>query len=390
MPRFSHRFDSLDLGQGESPLASTLTKLRQGGVDIIDLTVSNPTTAGLTWPHGALGRGLTHPDVLQYTPDAKGLHSAREAIAEYYGDRGWPVDPDNLILVSGTSEAYAYLFKLLCDARDAVLVPVPGYPLFDFIALLEDVELHTYALRDPSWRIDFDALSAAITPNTKAILSVQPNNPTGNVLTPDEARRLAERAREADCAVIVDEVFCDFCFEGTVYTPVTSPDGLVFTLNGLSKILGLPQMKLAWIRIDGRADLVEAARERLEIIADTFLSPNTPVQLAAPSWLRERRIIQEKIKGRLATNLDIVRRVLADHPTIHWDEPEGGWYVVLRFPSAIDDETLALTFLEQACVHVHPGYMFGFDTGCVEVISLLTPEDQFEAGLDRIANFKLS
>jgi aspartate/methionine/tyrosine aminotransferase len=391
----SSRLDTFDLSGTESELAAAARTLREAGQSILDLTTSNPTRAALEYPAEAIREAISKPEILVYQPDPKGLRSAREAVAEYYGARGWDVDPDRIILTSGTSEAYSYLLKLLCDPGDEVLVPEPSYPLFDYLAKLENVELVLYPLRNPfvfaipgdRWEIDFASLTKRLTPKARAIILVQPNNPTGNVVTAEEARRLVTVAEEHGLALIVDEVFCDYVFPGTEFCPVRSGTAPVFTLNGVSKILALPQMKLSWILIEGAPKLVDTAREGLELIADTFLSVNTPMQTALPELLPLKSRFQQPVMARLQTNLAAAHSILHAHPAIRCLTPQAGWYLVLQADTRTDDETLAIALLREKHVYLHPGYMFGFDHGCYLVLSLLTPEAPFKEGLQRLADF---
>ena len=292
--KYSERFESLDLGGGEAELARRFRALREGGVRVFDLTQSNPTRASLAYPEAAIHVALSNPDVTVYRPDPKGMLPARQAVAAYYAERGWPVDPEQIILTSGTSEAYSFLLKLLCDPEDEILVPSPGYPLLDFVSLLENVHLVHFPLAPPAgtdgrWRVTREALEEHVTRRTRALVWIQPNNPTGNVASPEEAAVLRSFAEAHGLSILVDEVFADYCRPGVTFTPLRAEEGLVFTLNGISKILALPQMKLSWIVIEGAAGALRDARERLEIIADTYLSVNMPVQTALSALMTHAR-----------------------------------------------------------------------------------------------------
>ncbi|HPO12335.1 MAG TPA: pyridoxal phosphate-dependent aminotransferase [Candidatus Hydrogenedentes bacterium] len=383
---FSRRFDSLDLAGGQNELARTLHQVRTPGNRIFDLTQSNPTQAGLVFPEKLLREALSGPGSHQYCPDPKGMLIAREVIVDYYAARGWEISADQILLTSGTSEAYSYLLKLFCNPGDAVLAPTPGYPLLDFAALMETVELGQYPLteKNSAWRIDFSALRKCIRPNTKALVWIQPNNPTGTVAAAEEAEALVRLAEEYDLCIIVDEVFSDYCRQGTTYTPIHSTSAPVFTLNGISKILGLPQLKLSWILMEGAPERIHEARERLEIIADTYLSVNTPVQVALPVLMNQREAIQREINGRLEKNEDIARELLEKQTAFRCAFPAGGWYLVLELPEGEDDEVFAVNLLKTQHVYVHPGCMFGFRPGFCLVISLLTPPEEFKDGMQRI------
>jgi alanine-synthesizing transaminase len=386
MFRFSDRFEELDFDHGETDLAQSLRSVHEAGNTVFDLTQSNPTTADFTYATDTILSAIASESAMEYNPDSAGLLSAREAIAAYYGDRGWRCNADQLILTSGTSEAYAFLFKLLCNPEEQVLVPAPGYPLFDFVAMVEKVRVESYPLSEEAgrWSIDLATLEELIGPKTRAIIVVQPNNPTGNVATHSEIDAIFRMAAENNLAVIVDEVFSDYCFAPSRFRPFKSENALIFTLNGFSKLLGLPQMKLAWIRIDGAASLIKEARERLEVIADTFLSVNTPIQVGAPALLAGRAQIQKQIQDRIHTNLAALRGMLRGGAEFGFKEPDGGWYAVLEFSDALSDEKFALSALREKQVYIHPGRMFGLDGGCRQVVSLLTPVDEFRQGIERL------
>lgn len=393
--RLSSRLDTFDLSGEQGELAAAAHRLRASGIDYLDLTVSNPTRAGFSYPEELIREALASPESLLYQPDPKGYRPAREAIAQYYGERGWTVDPDQLLLTSGTSEAYSFLFKLLCDPGDAVLIPSPSYPLLDYLAQLEKVDLIAYPLENPHvhpelggrWKIDFAALEDCITPRMRAIILVQPNNPTGNVLTAAEAAKLAALAEAHDMALIIDEVFCDYRFGDTPFHPVHAQHMPVFTLNGVSKVLALPQMKLSWILMEGAPKETALVREALEIITDTFLSVNTPIQAALPKLLKEKEQFQRPILERLQRNRAFAKTQMAGHSRIRSFAPQAGWYLIFQIDTPGEDETEAVALLEKERVYLHPGFMFGLEEGCYWVVSLLTPEEVFQEGLRRIAAF---
>lgn len=389
---FSNRFRNV-LG-GMSPLAAALNELKAAGAPLLDLTQSNPTRAGFDYPDDAIARALAHRAAREYHPCATGLLSARQAVAAYYRDRGRDTAPGDILLTSSTSEAYSFLFKLLCDPGDEVCVPSPSYPLLNYLADLENVVLTTYSLRLDSapgpfahWQIDLSGLRAVIRPRTKALVLVNPNNPTGSLVTPEESQVCADLARDRGLALIVDEVFSDYCHEKDVFQPVRSDGALVFTLNGFSKTLGLPHLKLGWIAVDGPPNQKKEALELLEIVADTFLSVNTPVQTACADLLALRGPIQEEIRARLANNLSALQGLFPGDGMVAVLTPQAGWYVILRVDTVVDEEALALTLLRSAQVYVHPGHLFGLEAGCHFVASLLTPESEFQEGCRRIAEF---
>jgi alanine-synthesizing transaminase len=370
-------------------LTGALTAARARGRAILDLTESNPTRAGFEYPSGLL-RLLADPRGLMYAPAPFGLTEARAAVAHEYARRGVAVSPERIALTASTSEAYGCLFKLLTDAGDEVLVPRPSYPLFEHLAGLEQVTARPYALDpDAGWHIDFESLQAAVTPRTRAILVVSPNNPTGSFVTPDEIRRLAELAAAHDLALVADEVFADYELahgaQAAAGRPLDQGDILTFSLGGLSKSVGLPQVKLAWMAVAGPDDLVEGALERLEIICDTYLSVSTPVQVAVPELLERGAIVREQIARRVSGNYErLLEKVAARTPACRVLASEGGWSAVLQVPSLESEEALVVNLLEDDGVLTHPGYFFDFPRESYLVISLLVPEAQFADGTDRV------
>jgi aspartate/methionine/tyrosine aminotransferase len=369
-------------------LAGALAAARAEGRSILDLTESNPTRAGFEYPRDLL-LPLGQPAALRYAPAPFGLAEARRAVAGDYARTGVEVPPERIVLTASTSEAYACLFKLLADAGDDVLVPAPSYPLFDYLARLDQIEARPYALDgDRGWRIDFDSLERALTPRTRAILVVSPNNPTGTFLKADEAERLAFIAARGDVALIVDEVFHDYRFAAASNDPVARlvgrGDVLSFSLGGLSKSAGLPQVKLAWIAASGPSALVSAALERLELICDTYLSVSTPVQAAAAELLARGAAVRTQIASRVGRNYRVLGNELASTPACRLSPAEGGWYGVVRVPSFEPEETLVLRLLETDGVLVHPGYFFDFPNESFVVVSLIVPEAQFDEGVGRV------
>jgi len=381
----------------ETDLARAYRLRRAAGLPIADLTASNPTRCGFAYPP-ALLHALSDPRALDYDPQPRGLLPAREAVCHYYAGHGVTVDPSQIILTTSTSEAYSFLFRLLCDSGDEIVVLQPGYPLFDFLAVLDDVQLKFAPfVYDHEWQIDFNGLRKALSPHTRAIVLVHPNNPTGHFTKQWEAAELATICREANLSLIVDEVFLDYAAAHTSGAPgpgssrtgdsagPASPssfsaglDGIpVFTVSGLSKIAGLPQMKAGWIVATGPER--EAALDRLEVIADTFLSMNAPVQWALPAWLASAPEIQNQINQRVAVNLAGLDRLLPTVPAIDRLLFEGGWYAVLRIPAVETDERTVLNLLERG-VWVHPGYFFSLPDSGWLVVSLLAPGLEFSHG----------
>jgi alanine-synthesizing transaminase len=367
----------------------------RSGKEVLDLTASNPTMCGFEYPAEEILGALADPGALEYSPESKGLRSAREAVAEYYlGRPGFgicagSVDPERIILTAGTSEAYGYIFRLLCEPGDEILFPAPSYPLLEYLATLNDVKLVPYPLfYDHGWHMDLSALRAALTPRSRAVLVVHPNNPTGSFVMPKEAAELHSLCAEHEMAIIADEVFLDYSAESKPHSTFAFDNAaLAFTLSGLSKISALPQMKLAWLVASGPQSLVHRALERLEIIADTYLSPGTPVQLALPKLLGIRKEIQRQLHSRIAANLAHLDSALSANKSISRLDRQGGWYATLRVPATGSDEDLAVAVLEKHDVLVHPGRFFDFRQGGFLVLSLITPERDFREGARRLLEF---
>jgi len=367
-------------------LARALEEHGRSGQELLDLTASNPTCVGLEYPARAIACALADERALLYEPAAKGLLVARRAVANYYAQQGIGIDPERLILTVSTSEAYSYCFRLLCDPGDEVLVPSPSYPLFEFLADIQDVRLVPFELvYDEGWQIEFESLRRGISARSRAVLVVQPNNPTGSYVKRWELERLNVLCREHQLVLIADEVFLDYAVESGERLSFGGNSGaLSFTLSGLSKISGLPQMKLAWIACSGPGDLAADAMSRLEVIADTYLSPNAPVQLAAEALLEVRHSVQRQLGQRIRNNLGELDAQLSRQQLCHRLRVEGGWYAVLRMPAVCADEEFALALLRKFNVLVHPGHFFNFHGGCFLVLSLITPEVAFGEGLRRL------
>src|SRR5882724_7733952 len=365
-------------------------ELHAAGGGLLDLTVSNPTRAGLRYDAEHILSSLSRPEAMDYDPQPKGLLSARESVAAYYCEKSGgaeskpeSIDPESILLTTSTSEGYSYLFRLLCNPGDEVLVPKPSYPLFEFLADLEDVTLVPYPLLyDHGWQVDFHSLYQAVSARTRAAVVVHPNNPTGSYVSARERDLLNAFCREHGLALIVDEVFLDYSLDGAARTSFSSNrDALTFTLSGLSKISGLPQMKLAWVVTSGPQS--DTALGRLEVIADTYLSMSAPIQLAAPVLLEQRGKLQPLLLERIRANLAQLDIQLARQKTCQRLEVEGGWCAVLRVPVTQSDEELAITILRQASVLVHPGHFYDFPSDGYLIVSLLTPPAGFREGTER-------
>ena len=389
-----HRGFSLRTGWKLTPnrLTEALRELQSAGREVLDLTISNPTQAEIQHDASAILKALANPAALEYDPQPKGLRCARQAVADYYSCAAdtlvREVDPESLILTTSTSEGYSDVFRLLCDPGDEVLVPKPSYPLFDFLAGLQDVNLAPYPLiYDHGWQIDLHALKQAVTDRSRAVVVVHPNNPTGSYVSDRERRALNELCHWHGLALIADEVFLDYAVDGVRRTTfAANQQVLTFTLSGLSKISALPQMKLAWIVTSGPKLAAQAALERLEIIADTYLSMNAPVQLAASVLLEQRRTVQPAITERSRLNLAELDRQLDLHSNCQRLHVEGGWYCVLRVPVRQSDEDLAINLLYQENVLAHPGHFYDFPSDGFLVLSLLTLPWRFSEGVHRLMN----
>jgi alanine-synthesizing transaminase len=383
---FSHR---TDWKLTPNRFTQVVEEVRASGKEILDLTVSNPTRAGIEFDGPAILDSLRNLKSLDYDPQPKGLLGAREAVAEYYGERGETVNPEHLVLTASTSEGYSYVFRLLANPGDEVLVPKPSYPLFDFLAELQDVTLTGYPLLyDHGWQIDWPSLEAAVTEKTRAVVVVHPNNPTGSFISAAERERLSELCRERGLALIVDEVFLDYPLDGARRPSfVTNDRALTFTLSGISKISALPQMKLAWIAVSGPPADVDAAMQRLEVIADTYLSLNAPVQLAAGVLLDQRKKIQPQLMQRVGANLAELDRQLARQKSCVRLDVEGGWYAVLRVPAMQSDEELVIALLRETGTMVHPGHFYDFPRDGYLVLSLIARGEDFRDGIARVLRF---
>jgi alanine-synthesizing transaminase len=371
-------------------LSEALARHRAAGSPLLDLAASNPTACGFHYDHVAILQALASPASLVYDPQAKGLESARRAVAAYYAERGDDVAQqdfiDDIILTTSTSEAYSFVFRALCNPGDEILVPAPSYPLFDFLADIQDVKPVRYPLvYDYGWQIDFPALEGAITPRTRAVIVVHPNNPTGHFCSAREAARLNEICSRRQMAVIADEVFLDFALAAEKpQSFAANTSSLAFTMSGLSKISGLPQMKFAWLVASGPRESKSQALARLEVIADTYLSMNAPVQHAAAALLAQRHGFQRQLMERVRQNLAELDLQLTRQQLCSRLEVQGGWYAVLRVPATRPDEDLAVALLETGNVYVHPGHFYDFPTDGHLIVSLITPQTDFRKGIEAL------
>jgi alanine-synthesizing transaminase len=367
-------------------LSEALAHHRSTGKPLFDLTASNPTECGFTYDREAILQAVSNPAALSYEPNPKGLEVARRAVAAYYAARNTHVSIEDIFLTTSTSEAYSYIFRTLCNPGDELLVPEPSYPLFGFLADIQDVRLVRYPLiYDHGWQIDFHALEQAITPRTRGVIVVHPNNPTGHFAKPEEVAKLDEICSNRQMAIVADEVFLDFAL--TAKQPVsfgTNRGALTFTMSGLSKISGLPQMKAAWLIATGSEPQKSQALARLEVIADTYLSMNAPVQLAIPAFLEQRLAFQQQVMARVRKNLAELDVQLSAQKSCRRLHTEGGWYAVLRVPAMRYDEDLAVDLLTTKNVYVHPGHFYDFPADGYLIVSLITPEPDFAEGIGRL------
>jgi len=367
-------------------LSLLLRAKRERGGRILDLTLSNPTEAGIAYPTADILSSLQRPEALRYLPNPRGIPEGREAIAAYYQATGVAVDPGSLMLTAGTSEAYALLFALLCDPGETVLVPAPCYPLFEYIARIASVQVASYPLwYDGEWHLDLNAVGSLLERGARGLVAIHPHNPTGMYLKREELAALHEMLSRARAALIVDEVFIEYPLAASAGAAISTAGPapiLTFTLNGVSKMAGLPHMKVAWVAVSGPAPEKEEALERLEILGDTYLTVNTVVQAALPTLLCAGELVRGEIRRRLHGNLAILDDLLAGHPLCSRLHAEGGWYAVIRVPGTRTDEEWAVTMLEEADVLIHPGYFFDFPLGGHLVLSLLPEPALFSAGVE--------
>ncbi len=380
-------------------LTEILNSLRSSGRRIIDLTVSNPTACGFPYPQDRILRALSSPESLTYSPDPRGLLSAREAVAAYYRERGRVIPAEDIFITASTSESYSLLFRLLCDPGDTVLVPRPSYPLFDFLSGINDVRTESYRLvYDGRWKIDIDSVRHGLSGSPHAIVVVDPHNPTGSVVSDETWREVLSAVSRSGTAIIVDEVFRDYVGSGVVKSgpPATGPwlpggpaghgrarenAPLTFILNGLSKAACLPQMKVGWIVVSGEGTAAKEAKSRLEILNDTYLSANTPAQCALAELLAAGDSVRPNIIERLSGNYENLRSLLANMPGCTVYHSEGGWNAIVSLPGRISDAECAKDLLRREGVYCYPGYFFDFEEDNRLILSLLVPREEFTEGV---------
>jgi alanine-synthesizing transaminase len=368
-------------------LSELVAAKRQRGQVIIDLTESNPTHCGILYPEKEILAALANESSMLYQPEPRGLLLARKAIAEYYASIGVTVNPEHILLTASTSEAYSFLFKLLCNAGDEVIVPLPSYPLFEYLCQLNDVAFRHYRLAyDGEWHIDFESFESIITSRTRAVILVHPNNPSGSYLKQSEFDQVCAIAADHQCAILTDEVFGSYYFSSDSHRAhilTSKASVLSFSLNGISKLLGLPQFKLSWIVVRSNSQKTEEVLSRLDIIADTFLSVNTPVQVALPKLFEHVQFIGEQIRLRVLFNYNTLQRVFTDSRASVF-HTEGGWYAILQLPQIRNDEEWVIELLHQQNILVQPGHYFDMTQKSCIVLSLLPPPELFAASLSRM------
>jgi alanine-synthesizing transaminase len=367
-------------------VARAIDAKRRRGAAIVDLTATNPTSAGFAYPKELL-QPLADPRALEYEPQPLGLWSARAAVAADFRRRGIVISADRVALTASTSEAYALLFKLLCDAGDSVLVPHPSYPLFEHLTALESVTAIPYELEyHGAWRIDIDSITRAATDRVRAVLVVSPNNPTGSFLHRDDLAALSDVAAAREWAIIGDEVFADYPLDAApeAANVLAGAGVLTFSLGGLSKSAGLPQLKLGWVGFGGPAAQVDEALAAFELVADTYLSVSTPVQAAAADLIEQGMVIRSQILARVRRNLESLRTIAAAYPSAGVLRVEGGWSAVIQVPQLRSEESLVLELLAKDDVLVHPGYFFDFPREAYLVVSLLIEPAPFDDAITRL------
>ena len=370
-------------------LSTAFEQRLRAGLPVIDLTLSNPTQAKIDYPVTELLASLQNTRVLSYQPDPRGLLTARQAVCDYYAGKNAVLDPSDIFLTASTSESYSTLMKLLCEVGDTILVPSPSYPLFEYLAQINDVGLRNYSLAyDGRWHIEIASVKSAITPNTRAIVIINPHNPTGEFLQADEYAEIVRIATDHNCALIVDEVFIDYKFDraGFSQTTAAAADLLTFTLNGLSKLAGLPQMKLGWIAVSGPEKLTTEAMSRLEIVSDTFLSVNTPVQVALSEFLKLGKEISTSILTRVKINYKHLQDSIREGSPCGVLNCDGGWNAIIQLPRTKSDEEWAMELLDKRGIFVYPGYFFDLRESGLIVVSLLQREEIFLRAITEIVD----
>lgn len=366
-------------------LSQLIEERRKQGQLILDLTESNPTKVGLNFKDANILTPFENNSNLIYEPDPKGLIDARVVVSGYYKQRGIDVSPENIILTTGSSEAYSFILKLIADVNDEVLVPIPSYPLLSIISQLNDVSMKHYRLMyDGEWHIDFDSVESAITKKTKAILVIHPNNPTGSYIKRYEYEKLTEIAEKFNLAIISDEVFLDYSIvhdEQRLESFAGANDVLTFTISGISKMLGMPQMKVGWIVVSGSNKQVSIALSRLEMIADTYLSVSIPIQNSLRCWLSQFKQINSEILNRVKHNYSLLETTVEKVPSVTVLIAEGGWNAIIQLPNIRQDDEWVEYFIQNSNVLFQPGYFYDFQGDAYLVMSLIQHPEIVEKAL---------
>ncbi len=372
----------------QNSITKAIDELKSSKREMFDLTQSNPTLCSFSFPSKEILNAFVDDDNLSYGPDSQGILKAREAISDYYAKKNVNVDPANIFLTASTSEGYSLLFKLLANPQDSILFPQPSYPLFQFLCDINDVLIQYYPLvYNGRWQVQLNQMQKDENfSQAKAFVIVNPNNPTGSIISTQELTEINQFCKKNNMAIICDEVFADFLFKGTqgYVTLSRNEEVLTFTLGGLSKTLGLPQMKLSWILMSGPKEFVGEAKGRLQIISDTYLSVNTPVQNALKNLLSEADVIQSQINQRVDQNIQSLKKLLGGFQKVSYLNSEGGWYFVLKILGLQNEEKFILDLIQEEQVLVHPGYFYDFAKDGYIVLSLIVPNRIFVEGLGRI------
>lgn len=360
-------------------ITKLIQEYQRNNISIIDLSESNPTKVGFNYPEKFVLKDFCSGKNLIYNPHPKGLINAREAICKFYHKKNINIHPESIIITAGSSDAYNYIFRLIAEPGDEILVPSPSYPLLQFLSRLNDISIKNYRLLyDGEWHIDIDSIYRNITNKTKAILFIHPNNPTGSYVKNEEYEKVLELANRYGLIFISDEVFYEYEIEdkpNKFNSFSEKSDILTFTINGISKLLGLSQMKLGWVIVSGPNKLKQEAINRLEIISDTFLSVNTPVQNSLPIWLENYEELHNQIKHRVIINYFRIKDQILANSAIELLNVEGGWNGILRFPNIFTDEQWVELFLKKYRLFLQPGYFYDFERGAYLLVSLLLPEN---------------
>lgn len=372
-----------------NPLSRLIEMLRHDGTPICDLTVSNPTQCGFNYLNSDILKPFQDAANLKYDPNPRGLETAREAIAHYYAAKGIKILPSRIFITASTSEAYSFIFRLLFEPGDALLAPQPSYPLLDYLAALNDVRVERYELNPAKqWQINLEGHYTLKNVEAKGLLIVNPNNPTGNFVHQQELAEINIFCKKRGMVVIADEVFLDYTIDEKAPPPIScalNHHNLAFTLSGISKIVGLPQMKLSWFVVSGPDPIAEEAVKRLEVISDTYLSTNTASQLALPKWLAMQPVIQGEILKRIRNNYQTLKQKFSNTGSVRLFPVEAGWHAVLQLSAEQTDEEWACLLLKKDQVLTHPGYLFDCHQGSYLALSLIVPETTFQQGIEKIA-----